>query len=114
MPFVSGFLAAASFYFDIRAAYFSPDRVGTILTGFSDNDLFDNPFLLADHRFLARFPDLCHCFGISIPVADRAVDRASLHHNSLIMQLNRLFHRFFNDAPVNPHPRAFDLAFADR
>ena len=36
-----------------------------------------------------------------------------LDDNFLIMQLNRLLHRFLDHAPVNTHPRAFDLAFAD-
>jgi hypothetical protein len=80
MSFVSDFLAAASFYFDLCAAYFVPDRPGTILTGLPNNDLFDNPFLLADHRLLPGFPDLRH---ISISVAYGPVDRASLHHDYL-------------------------------
>jgi hypothetical protein len=75
---VSGFLAAASFYFDVCAAYFVPDCFGTILTGFADHDLFDNSFLLADHRFLAGFPDLRHCFCISISFADGPVHRTPL------------------------------------
>ena len=70
MPFVLDSLAAASLYFDLGAPYFVPDRLGTILAGFPDHNLFDNPFLLAHHRFLARFPDLRHGVGISIPVAD--------------------------------------------
>ena len=47
MPFVSGFITAASFYFDVGAAYFVPDRLGTILAGFPTMPPFDNPFLLA-------------------------------------------------------------------
>jgi hypothetical protein len=75
---VAGFLGAASFYFDVCAAYFVPNGLGTILAGFSDHDLFDNAFLFAHHRFLARFPDLRYGVRISIPVADdRSTGRRS-------------------------------------
>jgi hypothetical protein len=113
MPFGSVFLAAASFYFDLCTTYFVADGLGMIVTGFADHDLFDNSFLLADDRLLPSFPDLRHCFCFSIPVADGAVHRTPLHYNLLIMQLNRLLHRFFDDTPVDTHPSAFDFAFAD-
>jgi hypothetical protein len=55
-----------------------PERSRYDPAGFSDHDLFDNAFLFAHHRFLARFPDLRYGVRISIPVADdRSTGRRS-------------------------------------
>jgi hypothetical protein len=99
MPFVPGFLTAASFYLHLSAAYFVPDCLGTILTGFTDHHFFDNPLLFTNERLFADFPNLRHGLGISVSVADRPIDGPSLHNDPFIMQLHGLLHRFSTIRP---------------
>jgi len=76
--------------------------------------LFHHASILRDHSL---FGSSCQLDGAvtesNICVRRGTIDRPAFHRDMLFAQVDRLFHRDFNDAPENPHAALIYHALTD-
>src|SRR5688572_26415924 len=104
--------AAIALDMDVGFANGILDRARLLAARLADGHLLDHAGALADHRLLGMLAHLerllAECFAGS-----GTVDRAALDLDVLFGEVDRLAHRLLDDAAIDAHAPALDVALAD-